>query len=89
MPDDKWVGIVDKLTDPLEVAVTKIFSARFLMATIVTIFGCFITYNLCQYFSKENKELVMFVTGQFFIIWSNIAKDYFGRADREAKKKDA
>ena len=84
--ENPWPAIIDKLTDPLEMAVTKIFSARFLMSVVVTLFACLITYRLCQYFSATNKELVMFVSGQFFIVWSNIVKDYFGRADRELKK---
>lgn len=82
----EWPQIIDKLTDPLELAVTKIFSARFLMAVTVSVFGCLLTWKICQTFGVTNKELVALVVGQFFMIWRDIAKDYFNRADRDAKK---
>ena len=64
----------------------KILSARFIMSVTVTIVGCFLTYSIVQKFHFENKELVTFVVGQYFIIWSNIAKDYFVRSDRASEQ---
>lgn len=60
----------------------KLLSARFLMAVIITISGCTLTAFISWKF-KENKELVTFAIGQFFIIWITVIKDYFSRADRD------
>jgi hypothetical protein len=64
----------------------KMLSARFLMALLVTSVGCLITYNLLKNFSQENEKLIMFVTGQFFVIWVSIVKDYFQRQDRKTEE---
>lgn len=52
------------------------------MAVIITISGCTLTAFISWKF-KENKELVTFAIGQFFIIWITVIKDYFSRADRD------
>lgn len=83
---DKWAQIIDKLTDPIENMINKIFSARFLMAVIVTYFGCRLTWAVCDAFVETNRELVVFVVGQFFMLWMMIAKDYFNRQDRQRKE---
>lgn len=82
----KIAQIIDKLTDPIENMINKIFSARFLMAVIVTYFGCKLTWAVAEAFVDTNKELVVFVVGQFFMLWMMIAKDYFQRSDRKEPK---
>ena len=69
----------------LDTLVNKITSARFIMSVVITLAGCLLTWYICKRFIVENKELVTFVIGQFFMIWANVTKDYFNRTDREQK----
>jgi hypothetical protein len=76
------VQIIDKLTDPIEMAMSKIFSARFLMAVLVTYFACKLTFFVVE---KHPDHAGAVITG-FMTTWMAIVKDYFAFKDKEPEK---
>lgn len=79
-----WAEIIDKMTDPLEVAIKKIFSARFLVVIGLALTLCLLARDVVHKFS-DNKELVALVVGQFIFICKDIIIKYFDRGDRTSK----
>ena len=74
-----WVQLIDKLTDPFEMAINKIFSARFLMSVIVTVAACMITWMVID---KHPEHAAQVITG-FMTTWMAIVKDYFAFKDKK------
>lgn len=63
---------------------TKIFSARFLMATLTTVLACFLVGFIVWTLNDATREKValIIITG-FMTTWSSIVTFYFTRQDRE------
>lgn len=62
--------------------INKLLSARFLMAVIVTIGACLITWKVIERYPDHAGSVI---TG-FMTTWMAIVKDYFGRQDRDVKQ---
>ena len=68
-------------------SIDKILSARFLMAVITTVADCFLTLRIVEICAAKDKlDVGIPVAMAFFTTWGFIAKDYFGRSDREQPK---
>ena len=78
--------VVDKLNDPLELALNKILSARFLVTVGLAATLCFLAWKVVDKFS-ENKELVALVVGQFIFVCKDVILKYFDRNDRKEQPK--
>lgn len=68
------VNIIDKITDPLELAIRKICSARFLIAVGTTWF----MYKLSLVILTKNPEAAQVIFTCFSTAWGTIIGFYFG-----------
>ena len=62
----------------------KVFSARFLMATLTTVLACFLVGFIVWTSSEPTRDKIapILITG-FMTVWSSITTFYFTRQDRE------
>ena len=66
----------------LEYIFARVLSARFLMAIIVTVGACLITWRVI---GKYPDHAGAVITG-FMTTWMAIVKDYFARNDRQKEE---
>ena len=71
-----WIGIIDKLTDPIELLIGKIASGRFLMAVITTYFICEMSAKI----AIKYPDLAPVVVASMFSAWTGMVGFYFGGA---------
>ena len=80
-----WIGIIDKLTDPIEKLIEKVASGRFLMAVITTWFIC----DMSARIAMKYPDLAPVIVSSMFSTWGAMVGFYFGGAMKnEALKKE-
>ena len=77
------IGIVDKLTDPIEQLIAKIASGRFLMAVITTWFICDMSAGIAM----KYPDLAPVIVSSMFSTWGAMVGFYFGSRPAEVDKK--
>lgn len=82
------VSMIDKLTDPVELAIRKIFSARFLIAVGSTV----AFYKLSSRILNEHPDMANVIFTCWSVAWTTIVGTYFGASMStpiEGKKKES
>jgi len=86
--------IKEELVEVIDVIVSKLTSARFLVTLGLTYTFCLISYKTLMLFfeslanekvSGPVEKVAMFILGAFCTQFANVVTSYFGRTDRNGK----